>query len=171
MENVQLISELYIKGVSVVANNLDAKYISPSVMKSQEIGLQPLIGSRLYKKICSLVRDNEINLEENADYKTLLDVYITPYLTEKVIADLQLNLFTKTRNEGNVQYVDNNTQQTTLKDIQFIIQSHENDALFYATRLTDYLNCNISKYPEFKASKGSEMRANKDAKVYCNIVL
>ena len=48
MSIVLLISETTLKKYTVVNDNVDAAYITPSIVKAQEIGLQPLIGSVLH---------------------------------------------------------------------------------------------------------------------------
>jgi hypothetical protein len=42
---IQLISETTLKKRTVVNENVNAKYINPSIETAQEMGLQPLIGT------------------------------------------------------------------------------------------------------------------------------
>lgn len=147
--NTLLISPDYIKKFSVVGDNTMDAYITPAILDSQLIGLQPIIGTMLYDKVCQLVADDTISLEINEKYKELLDNYISQYLLNKVQSELCINLFAKMRNAGMVYYADNNEQQMTIKDINFIRAEFDSKASFYAKRMTDYLCSNSKDFKEW----------------------
>lgn len=162
MARVLLISEATLKKNSVINNNVDGMYILPAIEYAQDAGLQPLLGTKLYNKLMDLVADGSIQTE--TDYKVLLDEYITPYLLNKVTADIQIPLTYKLRNQGVVQQTDANVYQPSMKDLQFVIQNYENKANFYGSRLSDYLHANHSKYPEFcKVDSIADMPSNSGA--------
>jgi len=146
--NTLLISETTLKKQTAINANVNAEYIVPSIRKAQDIGLQPLIGTVLYKKLCALVEDG-INDQANAPYKLLLDEYITPYLCNKVMAELQVVLFAKVRNEGVVTSQDQQTQQLSMSECEYVRKKYEYDADFYGNRMTDYLHANSNTYPEY----------------------
>lgn len=146
MARVLLISEKTLKQNSVINNNVDGMYILPAIEYSQDAGLQPLIGTKLYNKLMDLV---ESGITEATDYKYLLDEYITPYLINKVTSEIQIPLTFKLRNQGVVQQTGDNTYTPSMKDTQYVIQNYENKANFYGNRLSDYLRANKSKYPEY----------------------
>lgn len=147
MAKILLVSEATLKKNSVINNNVDGLYLLPAIEFAQDAGLQPIIGTRLYSKLMDLVETGEIS--GATDYKFLLDEYITPYLINKVTADIQIPLAYKVRNQGVVQQTGENTSVPSLKDAQYVEQHYENQAMFYANRLTDYLCANCSKYPEY----------------------
>lgn len=147
MAKVLLISEQTIKTNSVINNNVDTMYILPAIEFAQDEGLQPLIGTKLYEKLMYLVEQDII--QDNSDYQLLLDEYITPYLLNKVTADIQIPLSYKLRNQGVVQQTSENTYVPSMKDTQYVIQHYDNKANFYANRMSDYLKANRSKYPEY----------------------
>jgi hypothetical protein len=132
---------------------VDAAYITPAIQKAQDMGLQPLIGSNLLDKVCTLVKDGTIEDAVNAAYKILLDEYITPYLCNKVMADIQIPLFAKLRNAGIVQSQDLQTQQLSYKDVDYIRKDFEYSADFYGTRMTNYLCANSTQYPEWRSRR------------------
>lgn len=162
MARVFLISEATMKKNSVVNNNVDGMYLLPAIEFAQDAGLQPIIGTKLYNKLMDLVEDGSI--VQAQDYKYLLDEYITPYLVNKVTADIQIPLSFKLRNQGVVQQTDANTYVPSMKDIQYVKQDYENKANFYSNRLSDYLRANRSKYPEYcSVDSCADMPSNKDA--------
>ena len=108
MARVLLISEQTLKSNGVINNNVDGMYILPAIEYAQDAGLQPIIGTKLYNKLMDLVADGSIG--QSTDYKVLLDEYVTPYLLNKVTADIQIPLNYKLRNQGVVQnQTENNT--------------------------------------------------------------
>ena len=162
MARVFLVSEATMKKNSVVNNNVDGMYLLPAIEFAQDAGLQPIIGTKLYNKLMDLVENGSIT--GSTDYKYLLDEYITPYLVNKVTADIQIPLSFKLRNQGVVQQTDANTYVPSMKDIQYVIQNYENKANFYSNRMSDYLRANRSKYPEYcSVDSCADMPSNKDA--------
>lgn len=162
MAKVLLVSEQTLKKNSVINNNVDGMYLLPAIEYAQDAGLQPIIGTKLYNKLMDLVEDGSIT--GATDYKNLLDEYVTPYLINKVTADVQIPLVYKVRNQGVVQQTGENTYVPSLKDLQYVIQNYENKANFYSNRLSDYLKANRSKYPEYcSVDSCADMHSNKNA--------
>lgn len=162
MARVFLISEETLKSNGVINNNVDSMYILPAIEFAQDAGLQPLIGTKLYNKLMDLVADGSI--VDAPDYKFLLDEYITPYLVNKVTADIQIPLNYKLRNQGVVQNSTDNTIVPTMKDLQYVIQNYEYKAIFYGNRLSDYICVNTTKFPEYySVDTLADMRSNKNA--------
>lgn len=147
MARVFLISEATMKKNSVVNNNVDGMYLLPAIEYAQDAGLQPIIGTKLYNKLMDLVENGSIT--NMTDYKYLLDEYITPYLVNKVTADIQIPLSFKVRNQGVVSQTGENTYVPSMKDIQYVKQDYDNKANFYSQRMSDYLRANRTKYPEY----------------------
>lgn len=150
---VQLISETTLKAYTLINDNVDAAFIGPTIQKAQDMGLQPLIGSNLLEKVCSLVESEKIGDAKYAKYKKLLDEYITPYLCNKVMADIQIPLFAKIRNSGIVQSQDQQTTQLSKSDVDYIRKDYEYSADFYGKRMTDYLCANATSFHEWRSRR------------------
>lgn len=150
-----LISEKTLKSCGLINDNVDNSYIYPAIQFAQD-GLQELIGSCLYRKICDLVLAGEVE----DPYKYLLDEYIIPYLINKVTSEIQIPLSYKLRNQGVVQITGENTYNTSMRDIQYLVDHYNNKANFYANRMSAYLLDNKELFPEYKACGCSELNAN-----------
>lgn len=162
MARVFLVSTKTLKENSVINNNVDDMYVLPAIEYSQDASLQPIIGTKLYNRLMDMVEDGTIG--NNEDYKYLLDEYITPFLLNKVTAEIQIPLAFKLRNQGVVQQTGENAYVPSLKDLQYVIQNYENKANFYSNRLSDYLKANRKKYSEYcSVDSGADMPSNKDA--------
>lgn len=162
MNNILLISEDLLKSETIVNDNINSQSITPSIMIAQEIGLQQVIGTKLYKKILSLVDDETINDDANKEYKYLLDEYIRPYLVKKAMSDLIYNLTFKIRQIGAVQLSDEKISTLQQNNLIFLKQRYDNQASYNSILLYNYVNHNKSKYPEFNANKCYEINGNYD---------
>lgn len=162
MRNIFLVSAQTLKENSLINNNVDEMYLLPAIETAQDMGLQPLIGTKLYVKLQSLVADGSITGE--TDYKVLLDEYIQPYLINKVTADIQIPLAYKVRNQGISQINDANIYNSSMRDVQYLVEHYDNQANFYANRMSDYLHANRDKYPEYGSRDNcSQMPSNPSA--------
>lgn len=165
--NVLLISEKTLKTDSLINDNVDSSYIFPAIQVAQDQGLQSIIGTKLYKRICNDVENDSLT----EDYKTLLDEYITPYLEFQVMSDIQIPLSYKFRNLGMNQANDDHTYNPSMRDIQYLVNYYGDKAKFYSNRLYDFLVANCSKYTEFrKKDSCADLMPNKQS-YKTNIVL
>ncbi len=155
---VLLLSEKTLKEDSLINDNVDSMYIYPAIQVAQEQGLQQVIGTLLYERICRYVDEGNVP----ADYRILLDDYITPYLEYKVMADIQIPLSYKFRNLGVNQTTDERTYSQSLRDTQYLIEYYDNKAKFYSNRLFEYLKANHKLFPDFmKKDSCDDLQANK----------
>ena len=166
MKDILLISEKTLKSQSYINDNVDSCYIVPAIRTAQDIGLQPLIGTNLYVALQDKIQSNSIE----GDYKILMDDYITPYLVNRVMMEIQLPLAYKMRNSGIVQSNNEYETNTYLKDAKQMSVYYEQKSDFYGLRLTSYLNHNSSKFPEYTNSDCSGISPSKE-NYNTNIVL
>lgn len=160
MNNVLFISEKTIKENSLISNNVDGKYIQNAIRTAQDISLQPIIGSKMFKKLAQMIQDDALT----DLYRELLTDYIQPILINSVMSDLVLQLTFKFRNLGAVQTTDTNIILPSLNDLQYIREDYNLKAQFYMNRLSDYLEANCTLFNEYPGCgcKG-ELKANRTA--------
>lgn len=147
---VLLISETTLKQYSLINDNIDGKYLSTAIQTTQDIDLQSVIGPVLVSKLQNLVSDGTISEPENANYKTLLDDYIAPYLCWQVSSTLQIAINYKLTNSGTIYNTDTNKGNIDFRNAQLLTQQYERYANSYAIKLKNYLEHNTSLYPEYK---------------------
>ena len=138
MNNILLISEKTIKQNSLVSNNVDSKYIQNAIRSAQDLSLVPIIGQKLFERLCDGVANNNLNELETE----LISTYIQPVLLNAVMSDLILQLSFKFRNLGAVQTVDTNV----------VIPS-----------LSDFLESNCAKFKQYQGCDCNSLKANKYA--------
>lgn len=160
MNNVLLISEKMIKENSLVSDNVDSKYIQNAIRTAQDIHLQPVIGSKLFKKLCDMIASRE----QLADlYQELLSDYVQPVLINAVMSDLVLQLTYKFRNMGTVQTADTNIIVPSLRDLEYIRNDYNLKTDFYINRLNDFIKKNCTKFGKDLCAECGDLPANKHA--------
>lgn len=164
--NVLLISEKTFKTYSVLGENVNPGYIYPAIIKAQDMGLEPLIGSAIMNKLAEVATDGG---DEN--YQYLITEYIHPYLINRTMVEIVWAVFAKIRNSGVVTSQDQQTAQMSIGDCELLRKKYENDAAFYAKRLTEYLCCNTDTFPEYAKCGCCGDKSAKATDYSCNIVL
>ncbi len=158
MERIFLISAQDLKDYTPVNNNVDDSLLHNAIMEAQEITLQELLGTKLYKKILQLVNDDEIGLDANEKYKTLLDEHITKVVLYDALLRAIPYIHYKVVNKGITTQFSTESSTTTVAEMEFLMDQIKNNKEFFATRLSRHLLANIQLYPEFmSASKIDEL--------------
>ena len=159
MNNVLLISEKTIKENSLVSNNVDSKYIQNAIRTAQDISLQPIIGQKLFERLCNGISEQNLTELET----DLISTYIHPVLLNAVLSDLVLQLTYKFRNLGTVQTTDTNIVLPSLHELEYIRNDYMMKAEFYMGRLSDYLEANCTKFKDFPGCECGKLKAKRTA--------
>jgi hypothetical protein len=171
--NFLLINETDIKAFSVVADNLDSKYIAPAIIAVQDVHLEPMIGSKLIEKLGILIQNEALDEAGNELYKELLEEYVQPYMLNKCVAEIMIQSYAKIRNAGIVQFNDTNQTSNSIEDVNFLRRHYDDIASTYADRLNDYLWKNRKNIPEYSCmcptEPGNVNPGGKQANNYCSI--
>ena len=160
MTKILLVSEDYIKTNSNLNDNVWGDYLLPAIREAEDIGLQLIIGSCLYKKVLDLVDTNAIKNEVNVAYKELLDEYIQPYLLYQVITDLIPIIGTKLANLGTVISNDEHVMSLSEGERNRLATYYSYRASFYEKRMQEFLLENREAYPELQECDCSRLKAN-----------
>ena len=72
MTNVYLIDPELVKQITNVSDNLEGKVLGPAIIEAGN-ALRDIVGDALCDKLEELVANEEIDLDENVNYKLLLD--------------------------------------------------------------------------------------------------
>lgn len=150
MTNILLISEDFVKTNSSLDSNVWGKTLLPAIRQAQDIGLQSIIGSCLYKRLMNLVSEGLIVDEEYAVYKALLDDYIQPYLLYQVIVEEIPVISVKLANIGTVLSNDEYVSNLSNKERDLLMHHYQNLADNYCKHLQNYLKANRKLYPELE---------------------
>lgn len=160
MRNVLLVSEDSVKTYSGLNDNIWGKSLLPAIREAQEIGLQGIIGSCLYQRLCSMVEDGSITASTNSHYKTLLDEQVSYYMIYRTIADLVPVIGVKLSNLGTMVSNDEHMVNLTEDERSRVNTYYEYRADFYCKRLQQWLLENKELFPELDECACRNMQAN-----------
>ena len=147
MAKTYLISTTYFKENSVVNLNVEDQLINMSIIDAQEIHIQNTLGTKLYKKIISMVKDGSIT--NGSVYQTLLDDYIVDALVKWTLVETLPYIHSKIMNKSVSTQTSDNSTPLSIEDLKYHIEQHRNKAEYKTQRMADYLCANSTLYPEY----------------------
>jgi hypothetical protein len=142
-KNVLFISEQTLKDRSLLQDNVDPKLIKPTLKHCQDMFLEPILGTGLYRELQDQITNNNVSVL-NAK---LLDLYITDCLSWYVASEMVMSLGYKLTNKNVLRKTSENSETSTLNDLFSLMEYYKNKAEWYAQRITDYLIEYITDYP------------------------
>ena len=154
IKDIMLTSTNAVKAGSYITNEVSDETIGNSIREAQEVHLNEIIGSVLLRRLKELVYNkmngsvDAIDSEENAEYKTLLDDYVEPYMVAKTQAMICIPITVKIRNMGVVYNSDQNVNNNGLENAYAAQRRFNVLADQCATRLSMYLCSHKTDFPE-----------------------
>lgn len=147
MEQILLVSSNFIKNVSNISDNISGKLLEPAIFEAQNEGLRGILGDRLEDKLENLVDSGDIELEENAKYKTLL-IKCQYFLAYTTISNVCMLTTVKIDNAGLMQVSDEKMEPLDMKE-SFRLQSfYQHKADYFCKQIQNYLLAHKTDYPE-----------------------
>ena len=139
------ISEAQLIANSVLNENVSYTQIRPTLLKTQEMKIQPILGSPLYNEIATQVASGTLTTLNT----TLLEDYVQPCLIQWVMHEIPMVLAFKYMNKNMTRRTAEDSSIMSLDEIQRLMDKVKNDAEWYSERITMYLEENRTQYPLF----------------------
>jgi len=141
-----LLSVENLKKLGIIHNNTDTKLLAVAIKRTQDMHIQPALGTPLYKALLDRVETSTWT----QDYLDLMNDYVVPCLVAFVDYRAALLLTDKLTNKGAGRVQDENQQTLELNQVAELRDQLRKDAYFYKERLIGYLkDDNAVKYPEY----------------------
>jgi len=149
MANKLLISENKLKAFTNINKNVDIDAIRAEIGISQDIHLQPLLGTKFYEHLLDQISSTGNTF--NADELTLVNEYIAPYLIQTAYFEMIPHLHYRTMNRGIVQGDMESAQSVDTETMKYLRGIQFQRANFYKMRLQDYLitGHGQNKFPDY----------------------
>lgn len=170
MAEILLSSEIFIKSVTNISDNVAGKYILSSLREAQEVGLKNIIGESLLEKLKSLVKDDKINDHENIRYKYLLNK-CQYYLAYQTIVEIVYKVSYKIGNAGVVKTTDDNLQVATMDEIIAQKEYYQGKADFHCMEVQNYILQDMADYPEVDDNLCKKIHATLHSAATCGFFL
>lgn len=141
-----LLSVENLKKLGLIHSNTDTKLLAVAIKRSQDMYIQPALGTPLYKALLNRVETNTWT----QDYLDLMNDYVVPCLVAFVDYRAALLLNEKLTNKTTGRVQDENIQANSTADVNELRDQLRKDAYFYKERLIGYLKDDQAvKYPEY----------------------
>lgn len=170
MAEILLSSEAFVKSVSSISDNIQGKYILPSLREAQEQGLRSIIGDALLAKLKTLVSAGTIDNEGNEYYKELLDKS-QYYLAYTTIVEVTTKVSYKIGNFGVSKSSDENMMNATQDEIAKLQYYYQSKADACCLGLQNYVLENRSEFPELTDNTCYKIKSNLYSAASCGIFL
>jgi hypothetical protein len=147
MTTTLLITESRLRQFTDINDSLDVSLLTNAVREAQDISLQRLTGTKLYRKILADVADGSIT----GAYKTLLDDFIVDFLIYASYYEALEAIFLRPRNNGLLQPTGGDNSEAVTRDLYNAKrESVKSKREFYADKIVKYLVDNYNSYPELQ---------------------
>ena len=148
-----LITSEELKSSGAVNQNLEDIYIEEAIKEAQDVYLREIIGDNLYNTL-----QNHTPQAEPDIYDELIEDYVKYYLKYKTLSIVCFIVNFKIRNIGIAQQFSNEVNTATMEDTKSVMNYYNQQADFYANRLTKFLQTN--DIPEYKCSSNQITEPN-----------
>lgn len=167
---VLLTSEKFIKEVTALSDNIAGKYLRPSAVEAQEVGLRGILGDCLLERCKQLVASGDIAGEDYAMYRTLVDrsQYYLAYMT---LVEISNKVTYKLTNFGVAKSTDQNLQVADGQEIAKQMYYYQSKADACCWQLQRWLLDNRTAFPELNDCDCSRMKSNLRSAATCGIWL
>ena len=144
-ETVLLVSEQRMIQWTSLDPNIRIDVLTPSILNAQSIYTQDALGTRFYDRLIEGVKNNDLT----ADESMFLRDYVGPALMQYALYLLLPNLKYKFVEKGILNGTSEETQPTTLQELQYLREATLDTAQFYDQRLKEFLIQNPSMFQPY----------------------
>ena len=160
-----LLTSEELKSSGAVNQNLEDIYVEEAIKEAQDVYLREIIGDSLYNTL-----QNHTPQAEPDIYDELIEDYVKYFLKYKTLSIVCFIVNFKIRNIGVTQQFSNEVNTATMEDTKSVMNYYNQQADFYANRLTKFLQNNKGNIPEYKCSCNQITEPNDNHPV-CSIYL
>ena len=169
MTNVYFIDPELVKQITNVSDNIEGKVLGPAIIEAGN-ALRDIVGDALCDKLEELISAEKIDLDENVNYKLLLDK--SQYFLAYTAASLTTTLTAvKIDNFGVSRSTDEHIESLSLSDVFTISEHYQKKADEYCGKLQNWILKNKKKFPELTENQCNDIKANLFSAASCGIWL
>lgn len=154
---VMYLSTSRLKRDTAIGSSVDDNLLKPQIVLAQDRHILPVLGTQLDDKLKDLITNNQIDQEQNVQYKTLLIDYVLPALTQFSFVEVAYSL--RLRFANNTVTLPDSEQggNASLSDIKVVLDRAEDMAMFYRERLIERLRHHTDLYPEYQTNTQDDL--------------
>jgi len=164
-ETVLLVSEQRMIQWTSLDNNIRIDVLTPSILNAQSVYTQDALGSKFFNRLKEGVKNNDLT----ADESMFLRDYVGPSLMQYALYLLLPNLKYKMVEKGIMNGTSEETQPTTLQELQYLRESAMELAQFYDERMREFLIQNPNMFNEWLTWDNNGMPRNPDTPYFSGL--
>ena len=165
MATVLLVSEQRMKQWTSLDNNIRIDVLTPSIINAQEIYIQDTLGTKFFDRLKNGIVANDLTTNES----TFLNDYVGPTLIQYSLYLLLPNLKYKFVEKGILNGSSEETQPTTLDELQYLRESALDTAQFYNNRMLEFLSDNPNMFTAYTDPGTNGMMPNKETPYFSGL--
>ena len=165
MDTVLLVSEQRMKNWTSLDNNIRIDVLTPSILNAQEVYTQSALGTNFYNRLKAGVMANDLTTDES----TFLKDYVAPALMQYALYLLLPRLKYKFVEKGILNGTSEESQATTLDELNYLREAAIDLAQFYDERMKDFLCQNSNLFPLWLNWNGNGMPSDKTTSYFSGI--
>jgi len=156
-ETVLLVSEQRMKNWTSLDNNIRIDVLTPSILNAQQIYIQDTLGTPFFERLKAGVLANDLTVDESE----FLKQYVGPALMQYALYLLLPNLKYKFVEKGIVNGASEETNPTSLQELQYLRETTLDTAQFYDERMREFLKDYPNLFPIYRTWNTKGMAPNK----------
>jgi len=141
-----IISEEYLKEMSIINGNTDMKILTPTIRLCQDKYIKPILGSDLFNEIISQIPTL------SAANQALMDGYVLPSMLHYIVCEATPVFKYRYANKGIMVNNSQNSNPIDFNEMRWLMDKWKNDAEWYAEQATKFLVENRNDYPLYDAN-------------------
>lgn len=146
---------------SIIDGNVDTDKYIQFIKLAQEIHIQNYMGTKLYEGLTTAIPN--INDNDNARWKLLLDDYIVPMLIWFSQVDYIPFASYQIRNGGMFKHRSENAETVSKEEVDYLVEKARTNAEWYSRRFIDYMAFNQTLFPEYTSNINDDIYPSYDA--------
>ena len=151
MTTTFIISEAKIREFTTLNDSVDTSLIKNGIRVAQDVHLQRIIGTKLYKSLLSQIDAGPT--WTNSNYQTLVDDYIQDFLLYAAYYEILEAVMYRPRNNGLLSPTGGeNSEKVDMTAYNALRQSALNKMEFYGDKLSSYIAEEQALFPELNSA-------------------
>ena len=153
MAEALLVTRNDIVKFTALNGNVDTDNFIQWVKVAQDIHIQNYLGTRLLERI----KDDIIDDTLSGDYLNLVVDYVKPMLIHWAMVEYLPFAAYTIANKGVYKHNSENSTNVEKNEVDYLVEKERSIAQHYTERMIDYINFNISLFPEYNTNANGDM--------------
>jgi hypothetical protein len=154
-----------------VDNNVDDNLLNSSILLAQDINTQSILGYNMWNYIITTLNNDATGASFSNSYKYIITNYIQKSLSLWALFQAFPSLWVKSTNKSIVLKKGDDSESVNITTFNMLRNEIKNNAMYYDARIQEYIQNNISSFPEYFTTIGVQRITPKNSTYATGIYL